>query len=157
MSAVRVLNVDDLARGLGWFSIALGLAEMLAPGRVARTVGLRRRRKLLRLYGIRETAVGVGLLLSERRGPWLWARAGGDVLDIVSLRGALRQQNPRLGLARSAMISVLLITALDVLGGVLLNMEPIRRGPVRDYSDRRGIRTAEATSPARNPTASAPI
>jgi hypothetical protein len=142
MSAGRILNLDDVARGLGWFSVALGLAEMLAPGQVARTIGLGRKRKLFRLYGIRETAVGIGLLLSGERAPWLLARVGGDMLDIVTLRRALRRPNPRLGVARSAMASVLLITALDVLSGVLLSMERRRRQPVRDYSDRKGIRTA---------------
>ncbi|MBV8455636.1 MAG: hypothetical protein JO122_03350 [Acetobacteraceae bacterium] len=115
---------------------------MLAPGQVARTIGLGRKRKLFRLYGIRETAVGIGLLLSGQRAPWLLARAGGDMLDIATLRGALRQRNPQLDVARSAMASVLLIAALDVLGGVLLGMERRRRGPARDYSDRKGIRTA---------------
>jgi hypothetical protein len=142
MSAGRVLHLDDVARGLGWFSVALGLAEMLAPGQVARSIGLGRKRKLFRLYGIRETAAGVGLLLSGQRAPWLLARAGGDMLDIATLWGALRRRNPRLGVARSAIASVLLITALDVLGGVLLSMERRRRQPVRDYSDRKGIRTA---------------
>jgi hypothetical protein len=141
MSAARVLHLDDVARGLGWFSVALGLAEMLAPGRVARSVGLRRKRKLFRLYGIRETAAGIGLLVSGQRAPWLLARAGGDMLDIATLGGALRRRNPKLGVARSAMISVLLITALDVLGGVLLGMERRQHGPARDYSDRKGIRT----------------
>lgn len=141
MSTARLLHLDDVARGLGWFSVALGLAEMLAPGQVARSVGLGRKRKLFRLYGIRETAAGIGLLLSGQRAPWLLARAGGDLLDIATLRAALRRRNPRLGVARTAMASVLLITALDVLGGVLLGFERPRRGPVRDYSDRKGIRT----------------
>ena len=141
MSAARVLHLDDIARGLGWFSVALGLAEMLAPGQVARSIGLQRKRKLFRLYGIREMAAGVGLLLSGRRVPWLLARAGGDMLDVAALRGALRRRNPRRGVARSAMASVLLIAALDVLGGVLLGLERARHGPVRDYSDRKGIRT----------------
>jgi hypothetical protein len=57
-----------------------GLAEMLAPGQAARTIGLGRKRRLFRLYGIRETAAGIGLLLSGQRAPWLLARAGGDML-----------------------------------------------------------------------------
>ena len=142
MSAGRVLHLDDVARGLGWFSVALGLAEMLAPGQVARSIGLGRKRKLFRLYGIRETVAGIGLLLSVQRAPWLLARVGGDVLDVATLRRALRRRNPRLDVARSAMASVLLITALDVLGGVLLSMARKKRGPVRDYSDRKGIRKA---------------
>ncbi|HEX6010571.1 MAG TPA: hypothetical protein VFY87_01955 [Geminicoccaceae bacterium] len=31
---------DALARGLGWFSVALGVAEVAAPGRLARALGM---------------------------------------------------------------------------------------------------------------------
>ena len=31
---------DALARGLGWFSITLGVAEVTAPGRLARVLGM---------------------------------------------------------------------------------------------------------------------
>jgi hypothetical protein len=41
--------------------------------------------------------------------------------------------DPKAGPCRGAMVAVLLTTALDVLGGAL---------PARDYSDRKGIRTA---------------
>ena len=31
----------DMARGLGWFSIGLGVTELLAPGAITRPLGLR--------------------------------------------------------------------------------------------------------------------
>src|SRR5690242_4397057 len=45
-----ILGMDPnrLARGLGWFSIGLGLAEILAPRAVARTVGTRNHTGLMR-------------------------------------------------------------------------------------------------------------
>ncbi len=104
MNTPRILHLDDLARGLGWFSVSLGIAEVLAPGRLAHAVGLRRRRRLLRLYGMREIVTGIGLLLSHDPAPWLWVRTGGDVLDIATLRTALRRNNPRLSAARASMI-----------------------------------------------------
>jgi len=44
-----------LAKGLGWFSIGLGLAEFLAPHAMARLTGVPHPR-LLQLYGLREIA-----------------------------------------------------------------------------------------------------
>ena len=135
MNTRRILHLDDLARGLGWFSVSLGVAEVLAPGRLAQAIGLRRRRRLLRLYGMREIGAGIGLLLSRDPAPWLWARTGGDLLDIATLRTALRENNPHLGAARASMLSVLAVTALDVL----MHTGETGHAPTFDYSDRRGI------------------
>jgi hypothetical protein len=33
------MNARRLARGLGWFSIGLGFAELVAPGRISRRLG----------------------------------------------------------------------------------------------------------------------
>ena len=85
MSAGRVLHLDDVARGLGWFSVALGLAEMRHPGKWRGASGLGGSESCSGCMGIRETAAGVGLLLSGQRAPWLLARAGGDMLDIDTL------------------------------------------------------------------------
>src|SRR3982750_2637825 len=50
-----------LARGLGWFSIGLGLAELLAPRGVARVAGVRGNTTLIRLFGLREIASGIAI------------------------------------------------------------------------------------------------
>ena len=48
-------DATRLARGLGWFSISLGVAEVLAPRLISRLVGGRGDNlTLIRLYGIRE-------------------------------------------------------------------------------------------------------
>ena len=74
--------------GLGYFSIALGLAEVAAPGRLARWLGLdgsRAARNTLFAFGLRELAAG-GLLL---RGPAVstnvWNRVIGDAMDAGAL------------------------------------------------------------------------
>ncbi|HVF68693.1 MAG TPA: hypothetical protein VM914_13570, partial [Pyrinomonadaceae bacterium] len=38
--ALEGVDAEKLARGLGWFSIGLGLAEVLAPGGVAKISGV---------------------------------------------------------------------------------------------------------------------
>ena len=58
-----------LARGLGWFSIGLGLAEMLAPRMLTEQMGMKGKEGLLRFYGAREMAAGIGILMSDNPGP----------------------------------------------------------------------------------------
>ena len=53
-----------LARGLGWFSLGLGLIELLSARPLARHVGLgepdRPAGGLVRAYGLREIVTGAG-------------------------------------------------------------------------------------------------
>lgn len=132
----RARRADNIARGLGWFSIGLGLAELLAPRAVARATGLRGREGMLQLYGLREIATGVGLLTAKRRAPWLWARAGGDLLDIATLQAA-RPADARSAVALAAVAGV---TAVDLMCARTLHAEERRAHTLRrDYSDRRGF------------------
>jgi hypothetical protein len=135
-----------LARGLGWFSLALGLTELLRPRRVRDQLGMPTPSGLVRSYGLREIASGVAILASRDPTPWLWARVAGDVLDMATLAPALRRNNPRRPAAATALMSVLAITALDVFAAMQAPAnEPGHPGrrrsrmPVRDYSDRSGF------------------
>ena len=76
---------DTLARGLGLFSIALGLAEFVAPRAIADALGMPGSKSLIRAYGAREIATGVAILASDDPTPWIWGRVAGDVLDIATL------------------------------------------------------------------------
>jgi len=52
-------GAERLAQGLGWFSISLGLVEILAPRIVSRLIGGNGRyTNLIRLYGVRELLSG---------------------------------------------------------------------------------------------------
>src|SRR5690349_5770604 len=87
---------DRLLNGLGWFSIGLGLSEVFAPRKVAKLIGVRDRpatRKLLRSYGLREIAAGVGILSQSRPTTWLWGRVAGDLVDLASLGSAMAKNN----------------------------------------------------------------
>jgi hypothetical protein len=112
-------RIDDgkgLARMLGWFSIGLGAAELLAPAQVADLAGLDEdRTDLVRFYGMREIASGVGILSQFREPtPWVWSRVAGDLLDLATLGAAMAGDNPRRGRAAGAMAMVLGVTALDM-------------------------------------------
>src|ERR1041385_5983308 len=53
-------SAKRLAKGLGWFSVGLGLAELLAPRAIANISGVSNTHTgLIRLYGARELGAGI--------------------------------------------------------------------------------------------------
>ena len=131
--------VDSLARGLGWFSLGLGLFELFAPQRLTRSLGMHGRERLLRAYGAREIVNGFGLLAATRRAPWMWARVVGDAVDIGTLLPYARQANARAGSARMALGAVIGVTVADIAGATRLAARTPRAIPARDYSNRSGF------------------
>ena len=105
---------DQLADALGWFSVGLGLLELLAPRAVGRAAGIACNPGLVRVMGLREIANGVGLLTQPRRSAWLWARVAGDGLDLAALAFAAFRPDARRGRALAAGAAVAGVTALDV-------------------------------------------
>lgn len=103
-----------LGRGLGWFSIGLGIAALAAPSTTARLVGHTGRGGIVSLVGLRELGTGAGILASRNPAPWLWARVAGDVMDIALLATGLRAGNPARGRTAIATTAVAGISALDV-------------------------------------------
>ncbi|WP_293854134.1 cyclase dehydrase [uncultured Alsobacter sp.] len=128
----------NLARALGWFSLALGAVELAAPGTVARSLGARRG-GVVATFGAREVAAGIGILAARDPTPWVKARIAGDVLDIAALASQLGPGNARRAGAMVALGAVLGATALDLYCAAELEAEN-RRGPPPDYGDRAGIR-----------------
>ena len=107
-------NALTLARGLGWFSIALGLAEVVAPRSLARWLGMPGSETLLQSYGLREIGTGIGILTSSSPSGWVWGRVGGDAVDIATLASGLNNKNPRkanVGLALAGVLGVALVDA----------------------------------------------
>jgi uncharacterized membrane protein len=127
---------DRVVNALGWFSIGLGLAELAAPRAVAQLIGVEdedRTRKVLRGYGVREIAAGIGILSRPQPAGWLWGRVAGDILDLSSLGSALgssRSNKTRVGVATAAVVGV---TALDVRCALQL-----QRGATNGQSSRNG-------------------
>lgn len=107
-------TLDDIARGLGWFSIGLGLAELVAPRTLTRALGMEEEAEIVRAYGLREIAAGVGLLTQKDPTPWLWGRVAGDVLDLATLAIGMDKRNPQRSRVGMALGVVGAITLLDV-------------------------------------------
>ena len=107
-----------LSRGLGWFSIALGAAELVMPRKLAELIGVDPdglTPTIMRAMGVREIIAGVGVLSQPRRPMPLWSRVAGDLVDLGLLglaAGAKRTSGPRLAMAIGAVAGVM---ALDVI------------------------------------------
>src|SRR5690606_20544440 len=129
----------SLANGLGWFSISLGLVELLAPKPLARNLGMEGQEKLLQAYGVRELGVGLGILAATDPAPWIKGRIAGDLLDLGSLALQMRPSNPCMGQVGLALGMVAGITALDVYC-VRKLQDDERQARVQkwDYRDRSG-------------------
>lgn len=111
----RYVPGKSLARFLGWFSIGLGAAELLAPRALSRITG-GNREDVLQFYGAREIVTGIGILYTSRPTGWLWGRVAGDAVDLATLGANLRTGNREQ--RRCALVSAVAVagvTALDVL------------------------------------------
>lgn len=103
-----------LAQALGWFSIGLGMAELLAPRAVARVAGLQDdHRLLMRASGLRELTMGLGILSQRRPAGWMWSRVGGDALDLALLAAALASPQGNRKRTAAALLAVAGIAAAD--------------------------------------------
>jgi uncharacterized membrane protein len=107
---------DALARGLGCFSVGLGLAEILAPRALARAIGLPDRPALIRVFGLREVMSGIGILSQRRRHLWLWSRVAGDAMDLTLLGSAVGSPSARHDRLAAATAAVVGVTVLDIVG-----------------------------------------
>jgi uncharacterized membrane protein len=105
---------ERLARGLGWFGIGLGLAEMMAPRTLARFLGTRNHEILFRMMGLRDIATAVGILTQRRPAKWLWARVGGDIMDLAVLGRAFESESAKPVNVAIATAAVTGVAALDV-------------------------------------------
>ena len=135
-------RAQTVAAGLGFFSIGLGLAELIAPRLVRQAMGFRCSDSVVRLYGAREIANGIGLLTARNRAPWLWGRVGGDLLDVATLlagrkAGSARNHNLRLALFAVIGIAALDLACAQVLSASRSPQDVTRRLP--DYRNRSGL------------------
>ena len=121
----KYVDGEQLARGLGWFSLGLGLAELLAPRGVAKVAGVRGSTGLIRLLGLREIAHGVAIFAQGRRPKEaVWSRVVGDALDLACLGAAYASPDSDKARLTFATANVLAVTALDVLCAQQLSADP---------------------------------
>jgi uncharacterized membrane protein len=123
-----------LGRGLGIFSIGLGLAELAAPNAVARLVGIDNCGVVpttLRAFGAREILTGLGLLAKPQGAMGPWARVFGDMLDLAFLGWAMSSKSLNKTRTFGAIAAVAGVAVIDAYAGVRRQRrmlgEPIRQ------------------------------
>jgi len=135
--AVRTQDKGSLTKALGWFSVALGTAQLTAPRALCRLVGADdggRAPVVMRLMGAREVVQGVGILTRPRPTTWLWSRVAGDALDL-SLLGLVAARGEHRVRTAFAIANVAAVAAPDVseslrlarMGGEPRAAKPIRK------------------------------
>jgi uncharacterized membrane protein len=126
-SAQDKVDATGLIRGLGWFGVTLGIAELAVPRLLADAIGVDRdgpAPAILRAMGVREIASSAAVLVRPDHPAPRWARVIGDAIDIGLLGLALT--SPGTGKRRLALALGMVagVTALDVIAAR-------RRGHVR--------------------------
>ena len=143
-------SAETLALGLGCFSIGLGLAEVLAPRALARITGMPDASDAtLRAFGAREIGNGIAILVQPDRAAWLWARTGGDAIDISYLVGALNSEHGDKQRVAGALAAVLGVTALDILCARQLastEADEDRGASAPRRASRRGVKVERVTT-----------
>lgn len=123
-AAAKLRSPGSRARALGWFSIGLGLTQLVLPGYMASLVGAattRRSRGTMIALGLRELGSGLGILARPRHAEWLWARVVGDLIDVALLAELVGDgKGRRRSRAVAATAAVAGVTLIDALTAVEL-------------------------------------
>lgn len=115
-----------LARALGWFSLALGAAELVSPHRITRALGMQGSEGLVQLYGLREIASGIAILTTESSAS-VWSRVAGDALDLGTLSMHVGDNNDRKANVTAAIAAVGGVSLLDIACAAGLSTIEARR------------------------------
>jgi uncharacterized membrane protein len=110
-------EAQGLANFIGWFSIGLGVAEIVGTRQLTELIGVkptRKNRAVMQAMGVREIVKGVGILAKDRPIDWLWGRVAGDMLDVALLGRALSAHSNKPERTTAAIGAVLGVAALDV-------------------------------------------
>ena len=117
---------DALARALGWFSVALGSAEVLAPAQMARLIGAPgddRTTTLVRAMGAREIAHGLAILSRPGSAGPVWSRVAGDAVDLAFLKSISTSEYADSRRLLAAGAAVLGVAVFDVIAAQRLSSD----------------------------------
>lgn len=109
-------KVGTISKGLGLFSLGLGLAELAAPRLLAKAIGIKPdgpTRMTMRMFGAREIASGLGILTRPTHPTPVWLRVVGDAIDLAFLAWALKAKRTHTERIIGAIVAVAGVTALD--------------------------------------------
>lgn len=117
----KYFSSRKLAQGIGWYSIALAVVELISPKTVNQTIGIKDdplHHNLVRVRGVRELISGIGIVASRKPAGYLWSRVAGDVIDFALVGQALthrRNNKQKLLIATAAFSAVALLDVVAAL------------------------------------------
>lgn len=124
----------NVGLGLGLFSLALGAAELFGARRIARALDADGHEGLIKGFGAREVAAGLGILQQPAVATGVWNRVAGDAMDLVATGQAVRR-SPRNRAAWGALAFVVGATVLDVVTAVALDRATGKTWPRREPAE----------------------
>lgn len=141
----------QVARGLGWVSLAIAATEILGQGTVEKDLlGIDEHPLLLPALGVREAIAGVTLLSQKKITPTLaaglWSRVAGDAMDLSLLAMAAPFTRKPSGFWANSLV-VLGLTVADVYYALRVS----RRLAMARYDVKHRAALDETTSPAAQP------
>lgn len=119
-------QLGTVSKGLGLYSLGMGLAELAAPTMLAKAIGIEpdfSTRLTMRLFGARELAHGIGILAKPKQAIPMWSRVVGDAIDLTFLAWAFKSKRTHTQRLVGAMVAVLGVTVLDAVVGAKLQKE----------------------------------
>jgi hypothetical protein len=141
-------GAQRLSSALGWFSLGLGLAQVVVPASVARLAGAEPTPdtlRLMRALGLREISSGAGILSGRRTEDWVRARVVGDLMDLALLARLLTDDGSARGKTVAATLAVAGVTALDALAATKLKSRSVGARTGASRSDEMDADTEQAT------------
>jgi hypothetical protein len=114
------MNTKHISKGLGWMSLAMGLAHLLAPDRLSRAAGDRGKISAARRRGLRQVLSGSGLLRGRNETKDAWPPLGARAFKGVRLLDGLRKAPRQRRLASAAGLTIA-FTLINFLGRRLRN------------------------------------
>lgn len=115
--------------GLGWFSLALAAAELIAPKKIAKALSSEGHEGLIRAFGAREAIAGAGLVTDQGHGLRVWNRVAGDAMDLTALHFA-RLRAPDNRNVWAAIAAVAVVTTLDICTAIGLDRRTGKSLPI---------------------------
>src|SRR5215208_1274752 len=107
-----------LAKFLGLFSFALGVAQLAVPDRVNKLIGVQdkpKARAIQRAVGVQELTAAQGIFSFSPPTPVLWSRVAGDIFHLSLLVKALDNRRNDKGKLFGAIGAVAGIGLVDAL------------------------------------------
>lgn len=107
------MNKTTAAKAVGWISIGIGTAELLAPGWLAQRIGPQGYKRLMHIFNVPELLAGTGIG-NTPVAPSAWSRMASEAIDLVSIANSAQKRMQEGGVG-TALLSLAALTALDAL------------------------------------------